>query len=504
MLRGRLISLRRAPQNYVVAVAFVAVAFGVRLALEPVLQDRSPYLPFVFAVAITAIYCGVGSAFMAMLAGLFLSLYFFVPPHHHFLPTNLAELAQALMYVVPSLLIIALAEVAERDRERTRRAADRFRLLTEQATEYAVITTDADGLILTWSNGAEHLFGYRDDQVLGRSMHITFTEEDRRSRVPEEEIRQAIEQGHAPCERWLARHDGTRFFGLGILVPLRDRDGKVIEFAKIVRDGTHLKRREEQLTRRAQTSESALAETTQHIDAFTYTVAHDLRAPLRAMDGYAKALREEFGEHLTAEGREYISRILTAAHRMDRLVSDLLEFWRLTRLREPNVRVDANAILERVLADYAPQVTAKRAQIQKPKPLPVVLGHSECLYQAFSHLFSNSLKFSVDGKDPHIEIGCEDRNGFVRIYFKDDGPGIPPEYQSKIFRVFERIDKEKPGTGIGLSIVHKCAELMNGRAGVESKPGDGSCFWIELRPPETVPQKSAMRSAPAGNASLAG
>jgi PAS domain S-box-containing protein len=504
MLRGRLISLRRAPQNYVVAAAFVAVAFGIRFALEPVLQDRSPYLPFVFAVAITAIYCGVGSAFMAMVAGLILSLYYFVPPHHHFLPTNIGELAHALMYVVPSLLIIALAEVAERDRERIRHAADRFRLLTEQAREYAVITLDAQGLILTWSNGAEHLFGYRDDEVLGRRTHILFTEEDRKNRVPEEEVRQAIQEGHAPCERWLPRRDGTRFFGLGILVPLRNDEGKVIEFAKILRDGTHLKRREEQLTKRAQTSESALAETTQHIDAFTYTVAHDLRAPLRAMDGYAKALQDEFGEQLAPEGREYLTRILNAAYRMDELVSDLLEFWRLTRMREPNVRVDANAILERVLADFAPQITAKRAQIQKPKPLPVVLGHSECLYKAFSHLVSNSLKFSLDGKDPHIEIGCEERDGFVRIYFKDDGPGVPFEYQNKIFRVFERINKEKPGTGIGLSIVHKCAELMHGRAGVESKPGDGSCFWIELRPPENGQQKSATRSAPPGNASLAG
>jgi len=487
MLRGRLISLRRAPQNYVVAVAFVAVVFGVRFALAHVLEDRSPYLPFIFAVAVTAIYCGAGPAFTAMLTGLFLSLYFFVPPKHHFFPTNLGELAQALMYVVPSLLIIALAEVAERDRERTRRAADRFRLLTEQAREYAVIATDSQGLIHTWSNGAEHLFGYRAGEVLGRSINFIFTDEDQKNGVPEEEIRQAGEEGHAPCERWLARRDRTLFFGLGILVPLRDQEGQVIEFAKILRDGTHLKRREEQLARRAQTSESALAETTQQVDAFTYTVAHDLRAPLRAMDGYAKALRDELGEQLPAEGREYVSRILAAAHRMDELVSDLLEFWRLARLREPNVRVDANAVLERVLADLAPQIMTTRAQIEKPKPLPVVLGHSECLYKAFFHLVSNALKFCSDGKDPRIRIGCEERDGSVRIYFEDGGPGIPPEYQNKIFRVFERISQDKPGTGIGLSIVHKCAELMHGRAGVESNPGDGSRFWVELRVGQNVP-----------------
>ena len=170
-------------------------------------------------------------------------------------------------------------------------------------------------------------------------------------------------------------------------------------------------------------------------------------------------------------------------------MSDLLEFWRLTRLREPNIRVDANAVLERVLADFAPQIQATRAKIERAKRLPIVLGHNDCLYKTFSHLRSNALKFCSEGKAPHVQIGCEDRDGMVRIYFQDDGPGIPPEYQEKIFRVFERINKEKPGTGIGLSIVYKCAELMQGRAGVESKPGHGSRFWLELRASENTPPK---------------
>jgi signal transduction histidine kinase len=119
----------------------------------------------------------------------------------------------------------------------------------------------------------------------------------------------------------------------------------------------------------------------------------------------------------------------------------------------------------------------------------VVLGHGDCLYKTFHHLIGNALKFSSDGTTPRIEIGSEERNGLARIYFKDNGPGIPPEYHTKIFRVFERIDKNKPGTGIGLSIVHKCAELMDGRAGVDSKPGEGSRFWLELRVSETTPQK---------------
>jgi PAS domain S-box-containing protein len=336
-------------------------------------------------------------------------------------------------------------------------------------------------MIQSWSTGAEQLFGYREEEAHGQHISMVFTAEDRKNSVPEEEIQTAEQKGHALDERWHERRDGSRFFGLGILVPLRDDEGKVLEFAKIMRDGTHLKRREEQLTQRAQRSESALLETTEHIDAFTYTVAHDLRAPLRALDGYAKALRDEYENKLDEQGRDYIARILTAAHRMDELVSDLLEFWRLTRMREPRMTIDADAILERVLRHFSREIAATHARVEKKQPLPYVHGHGECLYKAFSHLISNALKFSSSANPPHVQIGCEQRDGYVRLYVKDNGPGIAQEYHGKVFRVFERLHKEKAGTGIGLSIVHKCAELMGGRAGVDSKPGDGSCFWLELK-----------------------
>jgi signal transduction histidine kinase len=146
-------------------------------------------------------------------------------------------------------------------------------------------------------------------------------------------------------------------------------------------------------------------------------------------------------------------------------------------------------VLERVLADFAPQIESLRAEIVKAKPLPMVVGQGECLYKAFYHLVGNALKFCSDGIVPRLQIGCETRPGMVRIYFQDNGPGIPHEYQRKIFRVFERMDKTRPGTGIGLSIVHKCAELMEGRVGVESKPGDGSRFWLELRAGNNTPPK---------------
>lgn len=484
MLRERYSVFRRGPWRYVVAIALTALAFGIRWALEPILEGRSPFVASVLGVALCAISVGAWPALLSMFIGLALSLLVFVERGYTIFPRSAEDVVQASLYLLSSLVIIAAAEVTERERARGRSARDRFRLLTEQAREYGVITTDPKGIIQSWSKGAEQLFGYREDEVRGLHIGIIFTEEDRRNDAPDDELRRAEEAGHRIGERWLARRDGSRFFGMSVLVPFRDDRGKIVEFAKILRDGTQLKRREEALAQRAERSESALVETTGHIDAFTYTVAHDLRAPLRALDGYAKALRDECAGELQADGREYVARILAAAHRMDELVSDLLEFWRLTRMREPRTTVDANAILDRVLASLSLDIEAAKARIEREVRLPMVHGHSECLYKALCHLVGNALKFAPPDKHPRVQIGCERRNGFVRVYVKDNGPGIAPEYHGRIFRVFERLREDKPGTGIGLSIVHKCAELMGGRAGVDSKPGDGSCFWLELKSAE--------------------
>lgn len=482
MYRDRLTRLRRAPYSYLVAVGLTLLAFGIRWGLDPVLGDRSPLLAFAFAVALSALYCGTAPALVALLLSIALGLYFFFPPSHTFTMQSPREVVQLLLYVVPMIIIIAIGAKAEKDRLFRERANDRFRLLTEQAREYGVITMDLHGRIITWSPGAEQLFGYTAQEAVGKTAHLMFLEEDEQAHAPEQELQQAIRHGHAPCERWLARRDGSRFYGVGMLVALRDQSGNIRELIKIVRDASHIKQRETHLEQAAQRSARQLWETTEQVDAFTYTVAHDLRAPLRALDGYANILDHDYGERLDADGRDYLRRISAAAQRMDELVSDLLDFWSLVRQTPALVPVDVNAVLDRVLSELKADIRLSRAEVVRDTPLPLVLGDPEYLRKSFCHLISNALKFApAAGQRPRIEIAAAPAGEWVRISVRDNGPGIAAEYHSRIFKVFERLDTSKPGTGIGLSIVSKCAEQLGGRVGVDSAPGQGSRFWIELR-----------------------
>jgi signal transduction histidine kinase len=226
---------------------------------------------------------------------------------------------------------------------------------------------------------------------------------------------------------------------------------------------------------------AALAGSNAQLDAFAYTVSHDLRAPLRAMEGFARILLDDYAEPLGDKGGRYVERIVAAAERMEGLIDALLAYSRLQR-REAKVRaVDPTPMALRA-ADEARTRDGSAVVIEVAAPLPPVLAEPVVLGQVLTNLIGNAAKFRREGVPVHVAVRAEQRTGRVRIWVEDDGIGIAPEHQARIFNVFERLHGQEayPGTGIGLAIVRKGVELMGGSCGVESQPGRGSRFWIEL------------------------
>ncbi|MFN7137996.1 MAG: sensor histidine kinase [Limisphaerales bacterium] len=218
------------------------------------------------------------------------------------------------------------------------------------------------------------------------------------------------------------------------------------------------------------------------LENFCYSIAHNLRAPLRAMQGFTAAITEDYGDKLNEEGKDYARRIRLSARRMDVLVSDLLDYGRVAHapMKLQHIRLDDR--LAMVTHAFKEDFDATAANVNIKYPLGTVYGDETLVYMVFCHLVSNAIKYVPDGTSPSIEIWSHQYDCRVRVYVKDNGIGIPAEQHERIFGIFERLHgtESYSGTGIGLAIVKKATERMGGEVGLESRLEAGSCFWVEL------------------------
>lgn len=248
-----------------------------------------------------------------------------------------------------------------------------------------------------------------------------------------------------------------------------------------------LRRTNADLDRLVKARTAELQELVNELEHFSYTITHDLRAPLRAMHGFAGLLAEECMGILNEQSREYLKRITTAAGRMDRLITDALSYSKVVRHEMPMEPVDVNRLLSGMIESY-PIFQQPKADVEIVGELPAVLGNEAGLTQCFSNLLGNAVKFVPPTRTPVVRIRSERRGDRVRLWCEDNGIGIRPELQSRVFVMFQRLSKDYEGTGIGLALVKKVVERMGGAVGVDSEPGVGSRFWIELMAP--VPPQS--------------
>ncbi len=259
-------------------------------------------------------------------------------------------------------------------------------------------------------------------------------------------------------------------------------DATAIAFANIALYD-ELRRLNEGLERRVAERTARLEEALRELDDFAQHVAHDLRAPLRAMRGFARIALEELEAAGGPPGlREWLHRISEAGERMDDLIVDLLAYSRLARAELPRERVDLDRAADEVLLEARPSIAERGAAVEVERPLGEVWAHPAALKQILHNLLSNAIKFVAPGVAPRVRIRAESRPPRRRLWVEDNGIGIAPEDHERIFRMFERLHPQDryPGTGIGLAIVRRAAERLGGAAGVESEPGKGSRFWVEL------------------------
>ncbi len=357
-----------------------------------------------------------------------------------------------------------------------------FRLMVTSVFDYAIFILDPEGRVSSWNLGAERLKGYKADEIIGKHFSSFYLPEDREAGVPSRVLQTAIDTGHFEGEGWRVRKDGTRFWANVVVTALRDEAGRLYGFSKVTRDMSERKQLLDVIRQHANELELRVAEREQsnaELEAFAYSVSHDLRAPLRAISGFAEALEEDYGSQLDAQARDYIQEITSAAGRMNHLVQDLLDYGRVSRI---NLPLEPVRLCESV-EEAVHQLGKKPGKLEVNVPADIMLrAHAQVLTQVISNLLSNAFKFHVKDATPFVKVWTEPRDGMVRLIVRDNGIGIAPEHVDRIWQVFERLhDRDSyPGTGIGLAIVKRAVNRLNGACGVESEPGKGSTFWIEI------------------------
>jgi signal transduction histidine kinase len=237
------------------------------------------------------------------------------------------------------------------------------------------------------------------------------------------------------------------------------------------------------LEKRVDERTAELRETNSQLESFIYTVAHDLRTPLRSIRGFAEILQEDCGPKIDDRARSHLDRIIRSAGEMDNLIKDLLEYSRVSRDRIEVQPVQLNGLFSELETQLEPEIHDKHATLSIQSPLPAVMAHELTLRQVFANLLANALKFVNPAQHPEVRVYSEPAiDGHVRIWVEDKGVGIDPKHFDRIFGVFEQLDPETyGGTGIGLAIVRRAVERMGGHVGVESQPEKGSRFYVELR-----------------------
>jgi PAS domain S-box-containing protein len=374
-----------------------------------------------------------------------------------------------------------LAEVSDRLEEETKR--NRFFTLSLDLLAISSFNDYFIQLNPVW----ETTLGYTASELKAKSL-IEFVHPEDRTSTSEHLTR--LKLGSSPAyfeNRYLCR-DGS-FRWLGWTAAPFESEQLVYIFARDITARKAAENEIQSLNVELERRITDLTEINNELEAFNYSISHDLRAPLRSIRSFAQFLREDAGEQLGSEKEDYLRRVESAAKYMDILLLDLLQYSRLSRSELLLVPVDLELAMNDVLSSIDPEVKEKKAEVRIRTPLPTVMAHPATLRQIVYNLVANGLKFVMPQTRPTVEIWAERQPGVVRVWVADEGIGIAPQYHKKIFGLFQRLHSHEsyPGTGIGLALVRRGVERMGGRIGLESDLGKGSRFWFELK--EASPEK---------------
>ncbi len=365
-----------------------------------------------------------------------------------------------------------------------RESEERFRLLVEGVVDYGIFMLNPAGVVTSWNTGAERIMGYGAGEIIGRSFDCFFLAEDVQAGRSRNELDVAASAGRFEGQGWRQRKDGTRFWADFTVSALRDADGRLIGFAKVTRDLTSRRAAEEQIEHLRldlQHRNENLAAANADLEAFSRSMAHDLKAPVRHILAYADMLLRDFKDSMPAEALDHVSHIKKSAVRMSDLVRDLLGWFSIARRPVKAHTVALQPLVKSVIAEFAVETLNRNVEWRVSD-----LFEAECdrglVLLLLQNLIGNALKFTRTRERAVIEIGHVVTEDDRVVLVRDNGVGFNMDYVGKLFHAFERLHpaSDFEGTGIGLTIAARIVQKHGGRIWADAAPDKGATFHFTL------------------------
>jgi PAS domain S-box-containing protein len=346
---------------------------------------------------------------------------------------------------------------------------------------------DPTGHVVSWNKGAERIKGYRAAEIIGQHFSRFYPAADRAAEKPATGLRIAAADGRYEEDGWRVRKDGTLMWANVLITALRDGNRTLIGFAKVTRDVSDKKRIAERQAAQTHALERAYAELEQNrqelklanedLEGFTYSVSHDLRAPIHHIGGFARLLLEEYGTSLSQGARDYVVRIQERVRHMRQLVDDLLN---LSHVGRQGLRIQAcpmGALVRKIAFALRAELAPRDVRVVLGR-LPVIRCDPGLARVVFTNLLSNAFKFTREIAHAVVDVGVIVKEGQPVFYVRDNGVGFDPKYADRLFGVFQRFHPEFEGSGIGLATVQRIIHKHGGQVWAESLPSQGTTFYF--------------------------